>query len=145
MSQFVKGSILSGSAYNGYDSNIDFKIKSEFKSPSQFKSLHEGRTYFFTRLLEMMFRQLESRTSKNTSFNLIYIFFHFIQFIFYLFILLFFFRRRIQGASCRDGFRSGRRAFFWVFGCAERDPILGDPDGAGMRFDDVDDRALPVF
>lgn len=77
MSQFVKGSILSGPAYNGYDANMDFKIKTEFKSPSQFKSLHEGRTYFFTRLLEMMFRQLESRTSKNTSFNLIYIFFHF--------------------------------------------------------------------
>jgi hypothetical protein len=56
---------------------MEFKVKTEFKSPSQFKSLHESRTYFFTRLLEIMFRQLESRTSKNTSFNLIYIFFHF--------------------------------------------------------------------
>jgi len=43
-----------------------------------FTSVEESRTYFFTRLLEMMFRQLESRTSKNTSFNLIYIYFHFV-------------------------------------------------------------------
>lgn len=42
-----------------------------------FTTQHESRTYFFTRLLEMMFRQLESRTNKNTSFNLIYIYFHF--------------------------------------------------------------------
>jgi hypothetical protein len=27
MSQFVKGTILSGPAYNGYDANMDFKIK----------------------------------------------------------------------------------------------------------------------
>lgn len=72
-----KGHILQGAAYNGYDTNYDFKIKSEFKSPATFKTLHESRTYFFTRLLEMMFRQLEARTSKNTSFNLIYIYFHF--------------------------------------------------------------------
>jgi hypothetical protein len=77
MAQFVKGQILQGSAFNGYDSNLDFKVKNEFKSPSQFKSLHESRTYFFTRLLEMMFRSLESRTNKNTSFSLIYIYFHF--------------------------------------------------------------------
>lgn len=34
MLQMVKGTILSGSAYNGYDSNLDFKVKNEFKSPS---------------------------------------------------------------------------------------------------------------
>ena len=73
----VKGEILNGSSYNGYDTNLDFKLKNEFKSPAQFKTIHEGRTYFFTRLLEMMFRQLEARTSKNISFNLIYIFFHY--------------------------------------------------------------------
>ena len=73
----VKGEILTGPAYNGYDVNIDFKLKKEFKSPSMFKSNHEARTYFFTRLLEIMFRQLEQRTSKNVSFNLIYIFFHY--------------------------------------------------------------------
>ena len=77
MAQLVKGDILSGSSYNGYDTNLDFKLKNEFKSPAQFKTIHEGRTYFFTRLLEMMFRQLEARTSKNISFNLIYIFFHY--------------------------------------------------------------------
>jgi len=73
----TKGNILTGTAYNGFDTNLDFKVKNEFKSPSQFKTLHESRTYFFTRLLEMMFRLLEQRTSKNTSFNLIYIYFHF--------------------------------------------------------------------
>lgn len=77
MQQLTKGSILSGSSYNGYDNNYDFKVKDEFKSPSMFNTLQESRTYFFTRLLEMMFRQLESRTNKNTSFNLIYIYFHF--------------------------------------------------------------------
>jgi hypothetical protein len=73
----VKGKVLTGNAYNGYDTNLDFKVKNEFKSPSQFKSLHEGRTYFFTRLLEVIFRQLEAKTSKNSSFNLIYIYFHY--------------------------------------------------------------------
>jgi hypothetical protein len=59
LAQMQRGTILVGSAYNGYDTNIDFKVKSQFKSPSVFKSLHDSRTYFFTRLLEMMFRQLE--------------------------------------------------------------------------------------
>ncbi len=74
---FNKGQILKGAAFNGFDSNLDFKIKGEFKSPSTFKSTHESRTYFFTRLLETMFKQLEARTKKNTSFTLISIFFYF--------------------------------------------------------------------
>jgi hypothetical protein len=52
----TKGNTLIGSAYNGYDTNIDFKVKSQFKSPSVFKTLHDARTYFFTRLLEIMFK-----------------------------------------------------------------------------------------
>jgi hypothetical protein len=78
MAQYVRGMILRGSAYSGFDSNSDFKIKGEFKSPSKFKSVYESRTYFFTRLLETMFKQLEQRTKKNTSFTLIYIYFHFV-------------------------------------------------------------------
>ena len=77
MAQCSKGQTLTGAAYTGYDTNYDFKVRDEFKSPAMFASQHESRTYFFTRLLEMMFRQLESRTNKNTSFNLIYIYFHF--------------------------------------------------------------------
>jgi len=69
--------VLRGNAFNGFDSNMDFKIKGEFKSPSQFKSVIESRTYFFTRLIETIFKQLEARTKKNTSFTLISIFFHF--------------------------------------------------------------------
>lgn len=34
MAMLNKGSILRGSAYNGFDTNMDFKIKNEFKSPS---------------------------------------------------------------------------------------------------------------
>jgi len=34
MSLFTKGQILRGNAFNGFDSNLDFKIKGEFKSPS---------------------------------------------------------------------------------------------------------------
>lgn len=34
----TKGYILRGAAYNGFDNNMDFKIKGEFKSPSQFKT-----------------------------------------------------------------------------------------------------------
>ena len=75
--QLVKNTILKGNAFNGFDNNMDFKIKGEFKSPSQFKNVDESRTYFFTRLLETMFKQLEQRTSKNTSFTMISIFFHF--------------------------------------------------------------------
>ena len=72
----MKGLILRGSAFNGYDSNMDFKIKGEFKSPATFKTTHDSRMYFFTRLLETMFKQLEQRTNKNTSFTLISIYFH---------------------------------------------------------------------
>ena len=57
--QLVKNTILKGNAFNGFDNNMDFKIKGEFKSPSQFKNVDESRTYFFTRLLETMFKQLE--------------------------------------------------------------------------------------
>ena len=39
MGMFQKGNILRGSAYNGFDTNMDFKIKGEFKSPSQFKTV----------------------------------------------------------------------------------------------------------
>lgn len=74
---YQKSQVLRGNAFNGFDSNMDFKIKGEFKSPAQFKSVHESRTYFFTRLIETMFKQLEARTKKNTSFTLISIFFHF--------------------------------------------------------------------
>lgn len=70
--------MLKGPAFNGFDSNLDFKIKGEFKSPSQFKTTHESRTYFFTRLLETMFKQLEQRTKKLVSFNLISIYFNFV-------------------------------------------------------------------
>lgn len=77
MSLFVKGNILRGEAYNGFDSNMDFKIRGEFKSPSTFKTAYDSRTYFFTRLLETTFKQLEQQTSKNTSFALISIFFLF--------------------------------------------------------------------
>lgn len=34
MAQMVKGDILNGSSYNGYDTNLDFKLKNEFKSPA---------------------------------------------------------------------------------------------------------------
>ena len=74
---FTRGQILRGNAFNGFDENMDFKIKGEFKSPSQFKTVDESRVYFFTRLLETMFKQLEQRTNKNTSFVLISIYFHF--------------------------------------------------------------------
>lgn len=56
MGIFNRGNILRGAAYSGYDTNMDFKIKGEFKSPSQFKTSHESWTYFFTRLLETMFK-----------------------------------------------------------------------------------------
>jgi hypothetical protein len=52
----VKNNVLKGNAFNGFDTNMDFKIKGEFKSPSQFKTVEESRTYFFTRLLETMFK-----------------------------------------------------------------------------------------
>ena len=48
--------VLKGNAFNGFDNNQDFKIKGEFKSPSQFKTVYESRTYFFTRLIEAMFK-----------------------------------------------------------------------------------------
>jgi hypothetical protein len=53
---FAKNQILKGNAFNGFDNNLDFKIKGEFKSPSQFKNVEDSRTYFFTRLLETMFK-----------------------------------------------------------------------------------------
>jgi hypothetical protein len=37
--QFVKNSVLKGNAFSGFDDNMDFKIKGEFKSPSQFKTV----------------------------------------------------------------------------------------------------------
>ena len=40
--------------------------------------MYESRAYFFIRLLETVFKQLESRTSKNSSFMLISIYFHFV-------------------------------------------------------------------
>ena len=53
---YTRGQILRGNAFNGFDDNMDFKIKGEFKSPSQFKTVGESRVYFFTRLLETMFK-----------------------------------------------------------------------------------------
>jgi hypothetical protein len=32
--QFVKNSVLKGNAFSGFDDNMDFKIKGEFKSPA---------------------------------------------------------------------------------------------------------------
>lgn len=52
----MKNNVLKGNAFNGFDTNMDFKIKGEFKGPSQFKTVEESRTYFFTRLLETMFK-----------------------------------------------------------------------------------------
>lgn len=75
--QFVKGFVLTGSAFNGFDTNNDFKVKTDFKSVTLFKNLRTGRTYFFTRLFEVLFRQLESRTNTFISSNLLYIHFHY--------------------------------------------------------------------
>ena len=75
---YLRNQVLRGSAFNGFDANLDFKIKGEFKSPSQFKTTYDSRTYFFTRLLETMFKQLEGRTKKNISFTLISIYFQFV-------------------------------------------------------------------
>jgi hypothetical protein len=32
--QYVKNNVLKGNAFSGFDNNMDFKIKGEFKSPS---------------------------------------------------------------------------------------------------------------
>ena len=31
---YVKNSVLKGNAFSGFDANMDFKIKGEFKSPA---------------------------------------------------------------------------------------------------------------
>eukprot|EP00347_Sterkiella_histriomuscorum_P015474 403356890 len=57
MCMLNKGYILRGSAYSGFDTNMDFKIKGEFK-----------RT---------MFKQLEKKTDGNLSFSLISIYYQY--------------------------------------------------------------------
>jgi hypothetical protein len=32
--QYVKNSVLKGNAFSGFDANMDFKVKGEFKSPA---------------------------------------------------------------------------------------------------------------
>ena len=32
--QYVKNQVLKGNTFNGFDRNVDFKLKGEFKSPS---------------------------------------------------------------------------------------------------------------
>lgn len=74
---FAKNTVLRGNAFNGFDADMDFKIKGEFKHPSQFKNTHDSRTYFFTRLMETVLKQLEPRTNRITSFLLLSIYFYF--------------------------------------------------------------------